>query len=121
MVIQPFLGLWHHNNFVKTKSRGVVSYFHIWLGRTLLVLGVVNGGLGLKLSKERNSLIIAYSVIAGVVFLLYFAAKLWATMRKSRSTPKHVNSSPQSRSSQEAPRRPYQDGKRNRDPASRYV
>lgn len=120
MVIQPFLGFAHHANFVKTQSRGAVSYAHIWFGRALLVLGVVNGGLGLQLSAERNSLVIAYSVIAGIVFLLYFAAKLWATSRKSQSVPKHPHS-PRSRSSQEAPRRPYQEGKRNRDPASRYV
>ena len=120
MVIQPLLGFAHHRHYVATQSRGAFSYAHIWFGRLLLVLGVVNGGLGLQLSQERNSLVIAYSVIAGIVFLLYASAKLWATSRKSRSTPKQVNS-PRSRSSQEPPRRPYQEGKRNRDPASRYV
>lgn len=120
MVIQPFLGFAHHRNYVQTQSRGAVSHAHIWWGRGLLVLGVVNGGLGLQLSNERNSLVIAYSVIGGIVFLLYFAAKLWATSRNSQSGPKRINSS-RSRSSQEAPRRPYQEGKRNRDPPSRYV
>ncbi|KAK4217653.1 CBD9-like protein [Rhypophila decipiens] len=117
MFIQPILGFVHHRHFVAHQSRGMVSYAHIWYGRALLVLGVVNGGLGLQLSDERDSLKIAYSVIAAIVFFLYFAAKLWSTFqKKQRGIPKQVNS-PRSRSSVDHPRRPYQEGKR-RDAAA---
>ncbi|KAK3382893.1 hypothetical protein B0T24DRAFT_645424 [Lasiosphaeria ovina] len=84
MVIQPALGFLHHRNYVATQSRGIISYAHIWWGRALMVLGIVNGGLGLQLSNERNSLIIAYSVVAGVIFLAYFVVKGWSTLRKRK-------------------------------------
>ncbi|KAM7224297.1 ATP synthase subunit H, mitochondrial [Rhypophila decipiens] len=91
MFIQPILGFVHHRHFVAHQSRGMVSYAHIWYGRALLVLGVVNGGLGLQLSDERDSLKIAYSVIAAIVFFLYFAAKLWSTFqKKQRGIPKQL-------------------------------
>ncbi|KAK4231201.1 hypothetical protein QBC38DRAFT_506922 [Podospora fimiseda] len=73
--VQPLLGYLHHRQYVKTQGRSEVSYVHLWLGRILMMLGVVNGGLGLKLSEERSSLVIAYSVVAGIIFLCYFLAK----------------------------------------------
>ncbi|KAK4170309.1 hypothetical protein QBC43DRAFT_3713 [Cladorrhinum sp. PSN259] len=73
--VQPALGYIHHRQYVKIQGRSAVSYVHLWLGRTLMILGVVNGGLGLKLSDERDSLVIAYSVVAGIIFLCYILAK----------------------------------------------
>ncbi len=35
-----------------------------------MILGVINGGLGLQLSAASNSLIIAYSVVAGAILSL---------------------------------------------------
>ncbi|KAK3393630.1 hypothetical protein B0H63DRAFT_22343 [Podospora didyma] len=85
MVIQPALGFLHHRHFVSAGGRGPVSYAHIWFGRSLLVLGVVNGGLGLQLSKERRSLIIAYSVVTAIIFLAYALVKVWSTTRGKKS------------------------------------
>lgn len=50
---------------------------HIWWGRILMALGVINGGLGLKLAREDNGPIIAYAVIAGVIYSGYLGYKLW--------------------------------------------
>lgn len=106
--IQPILGLLHHRHYLKTQGRGIVSYAHIWWGRILMILGVVNGGSGLQLSRERSSLIIAYSVVAGVAFLSYFLFKGWAVFfRKNKAdsiTQKEAN----------MPRRPYQESRRRR-------
>jgi len=109
LVIQPGMGFLHHRYFVNNQRRGVVSYVHIWWGRALLVLGVVNGGLGLRMSMERDSIIIAYGVIAAIVFLVWFAVKGWSVYRRgSKGQPREV------------PRRPYQETN-NKNRGGRYV
>jgi hypothetical protein len=78
--------------FVKTGGRTAVSYVHIYYGRILMVLGIVNGGLGLQLASASNSLIIAYSVIAAILFVLYMAGALMGTIRRMRQpSPARVN------------------------------
>lgn len=72
--LQPILGIVHHSQFKKTGKRGIFSHIHVWYGRALMLLGIINGGLGLRLAKGPKSWIIAYSVIAGVVSLLYVAS-----------------------------------------------
>jgi len=84
--VQPVLGFVHHRQYVKIQRRSAVSHAHIWFGRVLIVLGIVNGGLGLQLADERNSLVIAYSVVAGVVMLCYFLAKGFAVLGNKRTS-----------------------------------
>ncbi|KAL5596946.1 hypothetical protein BROUX41_006380 [Berkeleyomyces rouxiae] len=64
--IQPITGYLHHRYFVAHKSRGAISYGHIWYGRLLLGLGIVNGGLGLSSTDAKTKAVVAYSVLAGV-------------------------------------------------------
>lgn len=76
MAFQPALGLLHHRHFVKNQGRGAVSHFHIWWGRILMILGIINGGLGLQLSMASKSVMIGYSVASAVLFLAYVVAKI---------------------------------------------
>lgn len=75
-VIQPLFGIIHHIQYKRNFARAGVSHLHIWYGRVLMLLAVVNGGLGLKLANNSKNGEIAYGVIAGVVGLIYilFAA-----------------------------------------------
>ncbi|KAI9372407.1 hypothetical protein BJX61DRAFT_533967 [Aspergillus egyptiacus] len=66
LLIQPIIGFWHHHRFKKTQSKSVRTHTHIWIGRIFLLLGIVNGGTGLKLADNTRGGIIAYGVIAGV-------------------------------------------------------
>ena len=84
LAIQPALGFIHHSQFAKTGSRGIFSHAHIWWGRIWLILGVINGGLGMQLTGASKSLIIAYSVIAVVMYLVYAVVKTLVSFR-SRS------------------------------------
>jgi hypothetical protein len=43
----------------------------MWYGRILIILGVVNGGLGLKLAANSHGGEIAYGVVAGVMAIAY--------------------------------------------------
>ncbi|ORY57532.1 uncharacterized protein BCR38DRAFT_354536 [Pseudomassariella vexata] len=116
MVLQPVLGYMHHRHYVQHQARGAISYAHIVYGRVLMMLGVVNGGLGLQLANASNNLVIAYSVVAAIVFVLYVAVKGFTSFRKRRSgaggqgknLPQQKEASPPPREEHyEMPRRPY--------------
>ena len=82
--LQPILGWLHHQYFLKNQRRGLISHAHIWYGRILMILGIVNGGLGLQLADAPKAFTIAYSVVAGIVSILYVAGTLVGEMRKRR-------------------------------------
>ncbi|KAI0598252.1 hypothetical protein F4775DRAFT_592515 [Biscogniauxia sp. FL1348] len=88
--VQPALGYLHHMQYVRSGSRGIVSHAHVWYGRALMVLGIVNGGLGLLLAGTGRSLVIAYSVVAAVVFAAYLAGAAFGEVRKARAARRAV-------------------------------
>lgn len=66
---------------------------HRWLGRSVIILGVINGGLGFMqagpvgLSDDAPSYaVVTYSIIAGVIFIIYISVVL-ASIFKSTSRP----------------------------------
>ena len=85
LTLQPVLGLNHHARYSKGGGNRTSSWArtHVWLGRLLLILGAVNGGLGLMLAGNTDKGKIAWSVIAGVAGVVYFTVVTVATMRKS--------------------------------------
>lgn len=87
---QPVLGLLHHRAFKKVGHRTWSSYGHLTLGRVAILLGIVNGGLGLRLAGAEQASIIAYGVVAGLVGLVYIAVMLFGEVRRKR----HLQNSP---------------------------
>lgn len=93
LLIQPVLGLVHHFQFMKHGTRTFCSYGHLWLGRLLITLGIINGGLGLLLARQSGygrpttGQIIAYSVIAGVMWLLWVVSSIVG--EKKRAAANH--------------------------------
>lgn len=85
-LVQPFLGLIHHYRFRALRVRTVWSYLHIWYGRNLIALAVINGGLGLRLAKNTNKGKIVYAVVAGFVGVVYLAVALVAGLRRDRKS-----------------------------------
>ncbi|KAH7151138.1 hypothetical protein DER46DRAFT_689903, partial [Fusarium sp. MPI-SDFR-AT-0072] len=86
MAIQPILGWLHHRNFAKYQRRTGISHAHIWYGRALMILGIVNGGLGLQLAGASMKLIIGYGIVGLVTFLMYTAG---AVRKMLRGPKKH--------------------------------
>ncbi|PBP17656.1 integral membrane protein [Diplocarpon rosae] len=70
-LIQPIFGVIHHIQYKRNLARASVSHVHIWYGRILMLLAVVNGGLGLQLAANSHNGEIAYGVVAGVVGVAY--------------------------------------------------
>jgi Cytochrome domain of cellobiose dehydrogenase len=79
LLFQPALGLIQHLRHRKWGKRTIFGHIHRWLGRGLILLGIINGGLGLRESGESGSenapkwAVIAYSIIAAVAGLVYIA------------------------------------------------
>ncbi|KAK2612681.1 hypothetical protein QQS21_001298 [Conoideocrella luteorostrata] len=94
--IQPILGWLHHRYVTKHQVRGWVSKIHTWYGRTLMLLGIINGGLGLQLvgdpaGERTGAWVVAYSVVAGLASLAYITALVYRRLRKP-SRRKHRTS-----------------------------
>lgn len=80
--------------FKKHLRRTVWSYAHLWLGRIIVTLGIINGGLGLRLARRMmpvgmmgtpsRGAIIGYGVAAGCMWLLYVSAVIVGEIRRSR-------------------------------------
>lgn len=87
---QPVTGWVHHYLYKKHSHRTLWSYAHIWLGRIAVTLGIINGGLGLKLadsmSMSSQGGIVAYGVIAGLVWLVWVAAMVVGERRRKRGS-----------------------------------
>lgn len=85
LLFQPLLGWLHHVRFVRTRSRSVFSHGHIWIGRIAIILGMINGGLGMKLASVTKTYIIVYCVFAGVFGFAYIASVVYGeTMRDKK-------------------------------------
>lgn len=81
MLVQVALGWMHHRNYVKYQRRNWVSYCHIWYGRALIIVGIINGGIGFRVSRAPMAQIVAYSVVAAVVFALYGAVATYRLVK----------------------------------------
>ena len=86
LVFQPIGGLIHHYMYKKYQRRTLWSTTHVWWGRIILTLGIINGGLGLMLSGNTVKVEIAYGVVAGVMWLIWVIFAVWGHLNKSRGT-----------------------------------
>lgn len=88
LFFQPILGILHHIGFKKTGRRSFISYVHLWLGRILITLGIINGGLGLKLAGNvGRGTYIAYGVVAGFFWLSWMLAACFGAVRRKKNVP----------------------------------
>ncbi|RDW94896.1 hypothetical protein BP5796_00659 [Coleophoma crateriformis] len=83
---QPLIGFLQHAHFRRYKERGAWGYMHLWAGRILIVLGVVNGGIGLQLSREEGTAKNAYIAIAVVVGVIYILTLLITAVFRRRGS-----------------------------------
>jgi hypothetical protein len=87
-LFQPLWGIIHHKKFKRgleawkagrsTQKPGRTGFgrLHLWIGRVLITLAMVNGGLGFRLASKSpfppaKSAKIAYAVGAAIMWLLY--------------------------------------------------
>ena len=77
VLLQPAMGVLQHQFFRKTGGKGPFANTHRWFGRLMMILGIINVGLGFKLAKAPRGAIIATSTVAGVIGMVYIATVSW--------------------------------------------
>jgi hypothetical protein len=79
--------MYQHRHYVRTGHRSWRNTAHVWLGRLLLILGIINGGLGLQLAANsttgQKGIYIAFAAATG---LAYAAALMWWILRGRKSS-----------------------------------
>jgi hypothetical protein len=73
--------------FKKHGRRTWMSLVHANMGRVVIFLGMVNGGLGLKLASAPKKDMIAYGVCAGVMGVVYLAAITFGEVKQAKKKP----------------------------------
>jgi len=89
LLAMPVFGFLHHALYKKYKTRTAWSYLHLWVGRTTITLGIINGGLGFKLADSmrmgsRTGMIV-YAVVAGVVWVVWVVSAIVGERRRKRA------------------------------------
>lgn len=89
ILFQPMMGLLQHRYFRKTGKKSAFAYLHRWTGRSLILLGIINGGLGFNFARQNGApapdgAIIAFSVVAGIVGLVYIVSVVFLPLRARR-------------------------------------
>lgn len=83
ILLQPLLGILHHRNFKETGRRGFWSILHLVIGRTVIILGIVNGGLGLALAGDAPAgIFVTYGIIGGMLGVPSLAAALFEELKR---------------------------------------
>jgi len=86
LVFEPILGLFHHYIYKKHGKRTIWATTHVWWGRLIVTLGIINGGLGLMLAGNTVKGEIAYGVVAGVMWATWVAVVVWSHLNSKRTT-----------------------------------
>ena len=84
LFFMPILGTFHHKAHKKVQKRTVWSYGHIFSGRAIIILGMINGGLGLRLAGASKTTKIVYGVFAGLMGVAYLATIVFGELNRSR-------------------------------------
>lgn len=86
LFFQPALGWMHHVFYKRTGGATMWTHAHVWVGRITVTLGIINGGLGLKLAtcsgNGSRAGEIVYGVIAGLMWLVWVACIFIGSKRK---------------------------------------
>lgn len=119
LLIQLSLGLMHHAFYLKTNEPTVFGKIHFFLGPTVMILGLINAGIGFNFA-ERSGLTLPYGIIAGVVSLIFFSIlgclQCYKQRRKYRpESDGPIQPLPPAGHQPEIPG-PYQDFELNRQP-----
>ncbi|KAB5542808.1 hypothetical protein GE09DRAFT_1133444, partial [Coniochaeta sp. 2T2.1] len=88
LFFQPVLGVIHHLQFKKLRRRQIWSHLHLWNGRIMIPLGIINGGLGLRIAGAPSRFKIAYAVIAALLGALWIVAAVLGELKRRRESRK---------------------------------
>lgn len=76
LIVQLGMGSWHHWVFKRTNSPTIFGRIHRYFGHIIMLLGIINGGIGLTWSYASRSVVIGYSIAVFIISLVYLVP-LW--------------------------------------------
>ncbi|KAK8073566.1 hypothetical protein PG994_004465 [Apiospora phragmitis] len=84
------LGFFHHRMYQKTQKPSKMAPIHVWLGRLIIVLGVINGFLGFNLAQSSywNLILGGLVIFVFPVILLILVTKHFISKRWNKKDPK---------------------------------
>ncbi|KAI7471502.1 hypothetical protein KC351_g12098 [Hortaea werneckii] len=83
--IQLGLGIIHHLIYRRTKQPTIISKIHLVLGPLLILLALINGGLGFNLAENHHDNI-PYGIVVAVVAIIFIAIQLWLLFKRRPSS-----------------------------------
>ncbi|GAD98405.1 conserved hypothetical protein [Paecilomyces variotii No. 5] len=86
VLLQWFVGFWHHRLYKKLQHPTHYGVVHRHFGRGVIILAIVNGGIGLTWSSATTKMVLAYAIIVAVLGVLTIAALLWKKAVARRQT-----------------------------------
>jgi hypothetical protein len=90
LLAQPVSGLTHHMLYKKTGGANVATYPHIWWGRAIVTLGIINGFFGLQLSGNTTKGEVAYAIVASVMWVLWMVVVVFCFAKSRRLSEKNA-------------------------------
>lgn len=89
VLFQPAMGWLQHRHFRKSGGKGPFAYLHRWFGRIMIIIGVINVGLGFQLTGigmpgAPRAAVITYGVVAGIIGLVSLTVIIMAGMKRRR-------------------------------------
>lgn len=98
LILQPVSGFLRKQGNREIGGRSPLAWVHVSIGRGVLLLGAINGGLGVLLAWETpghsTSGAIAWGVLSGVMFVVYVAVVVLTSGRKGKAADAEASSSP---------------------------
>jgi len=89
LLLQPFFRYMHHYRYIRTQQRSALAPLHVWYGCALLLIGILNGGLGLQLASGSLAYsragMITYSVLAEVAGLALLGLIVYIHVAKTKA------------------------------------
>ncbi|RFU34739.1 hypothetical protein B7463_g1627, partial [Scytalidium lignicola] len=82
-LLQPLIGLWHHRLFRSHRVNEFIHQGHIWFGRLLIILALINGGLGVDLAANSPGGEKVWGSIAGIFGVLYIVLIVLSYFKKT--------------------------------------
>ena len=93
LFLQGALGYVHHRKYTKLGRRTWFSHAHLWTGRILIIIGMLNAVLGFLLTDNMAAaaavVVVSVLILIGLIATTYFAAK--RRHSKTQSSPRQFD------------------------------
>jgi hypothetical protein len=74
----------HHRGYVKYGAPTLWTHAHVWFGRIIMILAIVNGGIGIQYAENAVAGEKGYGVVTGVFGLAYIGVLVWVWLTKGK-------------------------------------